>query len=196
MRDELRRTFGGERGWHQNLILEAGTSFTPASMDAEDAQFLLTSKFEVVEIARFLNLPPHLLRDLDRSTFSNHEQESLEYLSYSLLPWLKNIEQSINRQVIVQRNRFFCEFLLDELVRSDISSRYQAYSQAISVGWMSRNEVRSLENRNEEPGLDDYLVAQNMGTVQRNGAIQPNNRPQLPPGGTNGDALGRATPTR
>lgn len=180
MREEIQKVHSGDRGWASTMILEAGTKWESVSMSADDAEFLLTRKFEVIEIARWLNIAPHMLKDLERATFSNIEQQSLEFLQITMLPWFKNWEQAIMRDLVVQKNRFFAEFLVDGLVRADIKTRYDAYSTAINTGFMDRNEVRIKENLNRRDGLDKFLVDQNKAIVDKQGNVQPINQPATP----------------
>lgn len=181
MREELKKVHAGERGFGSTMILEAGTKWESVTMNSDDAEFLLTRKFEVVEIARWLNLAPHMLKDLERATFSNIEQQSLEFLQITMMPWFVNWEQAIMRDLIVQKNRFFAEFLVDGLVRADIKTRYDAYSTAVNTGFMDRNEVRIKENLNRRDGLDKFLVDQNKALVDDQGNVQPINKPQTSP---------------
>lgn len=177
MREEIKKVHSGDRGWASTMILEAGTKWESVSMNSDDAEFLLTRKFEVVEIARWLNIAPHMLKDLERATFSNIEQQSLEFLQITMMPWFINWEQAIMRDLIMQKNRFFVEFLVDGLVRADIKTRYDAYSTAINTGFMDRNEVRVKENLNRRDGLDKFLVDQNKAIVDNQGNVQPINQP-------------------
>ena len=160
------------------IILQGGATWMHTGMTAADAEFLLTRKFEITEIARWLNMQPHLLKDLERATFSNIEHQSLEFLQITMLPYFINWEQAILRDLIVQKNRFFAEFLVDGLVRADIVNRYSAYATGINTGFMTRNEARSKENWNKANGLDTFLVDQNKATVDKSGKITPVNKPE------------------
>ena len=160
------------------MILQGGATWMHTGMTAADAEFLLTRKFEITEIARWLNMQPHLLKDLERATFSNIEHQSLEFLQITMLPYFVNWEQAILRDLIVQKHRFFAEFLVDGLVRADIVNRYNAYATGINTGFMTRNEARGKENWNKAPGLDTYLVDQNKAIVDKTGKITPVNKPE------------------
>jgi HK97 family phage portal protein len=146
---------------HRIAILEEGMKWNRIGVTPEDAQMLESKKFQITEIARWFNMPPHLLKDLERATFSNIEEQSLEFVIYCLTPWLKRWEQQIQKDLISNKN-FFAEFLVDALLRGDIESRYNAYTQAIQNGIMSRNEARDKENLNPYPGGDEYMVPLNM----------------------------------
>lgn len=153
-----------KRGWeeahsglsnsHRVAVLEEGVEWQAIGIPPDDAQFLETRKYQVTEIARLFRVPPHMLADLDRATFSNIEHQSIEFVVYSLRPWLVRIEQSIKRDLMSgsERNEYFAEHLVDGLLRGDIASRYQAYSIGRQNGWLSADDVRNLENMNPLPG--------------------------------------------
>ena len=145
-----------------------------------DAQFLETRKFQVTEIARLFRVPPHMLADLDRATFSNIEHQSLEFVIHSLRPWLVRLEQGLQRQLLQGDVRFFAEFLVDGLLRGDIASRYTAYATGRQGGWLSANDIRGLENMNPIEGGDEYLVPLNMVPAGE-GAVraEERERPQI-----------------
>ena len=155
---------GGLSNAHRTAILEEGMSYREIGIPPEDAQFLETRKFQVADIARIYRVPPHMIGDLDRATFSNIEHQSIEFVVHSLRPWLVRWEQSINTTLLTesQRQSYFAEFLVDGLLRGDIQSRYQAYAVARQNGWMSANDVRRLENQNPIEDGDVYLVPLNM----------------------------------
>lgn len=145
-------------------ILEEGLTYQQIGVPPEDAQFLETRRFQVEEIARIYRIPPHMLADLEKATFSNIEQQSLEFVIHTVRPWLVRWEQEIHRALLLPRERkdFFAEFLVDGLLRGDIASRYQAYATARQNGWLSANDIRRLENMNAVDGGDIYLVPLNM----------------------------------
>ena len=145
-------------------ILEEGMKWTQIGIPPEDSQFLQTREFQIEEIARIFRIPPHMLGDLSRSTFSNIEHQSIEFVVHTIRPWLVRWEQAIAQQLLApeERGRFFAEFLVDGLLRGDTQSRYAAYATARQWGWMSANDVRELENQNPVDGGDEYLVPLNM----------------------------------
>lgn len=172
---------------HRTAILEEGMKIETIGMPPEDAQFLQTRKFQVNEIARLFRVPPHLLMDLERSTFSNIEHQGIEFVTHSLRPWLVNWEQEIYRSLLLERERvkYFAEHLVDGLLRGDISSRYQAYATARQNGWLSANDIRRIENMNPVSGGDAYLVPLNMveagGTRGESGEVRVVPTPPSPP---------------
>jgi HK97 family phage portal protein len=166
---ELRRSWeaahGGVDRANKTAILEDGITFQPIAVPNKDAQWIEARQFHVAELSRWLRIPPHKIGDLTRATFSNIEQQSIEYVVDCLQPWLVRWEQEIARKVIPARSQMFAEHLLDGLLRGDTETRYSAYRTAILSGWMSRNEARSLENMNPEDGLDRFLEPLNTGPV-------------------------------
>lgn len=160
LRESIQNQISGEN-IHSPLILEEGMTWKQLSVTPEDAQFLETRKFQVTDIARIFRIPPHMIGDLERATFTNIEHQSLNFVIHTIRPWLVRWEQAISRDLIAD-DEYFAEFLVDGLLRGDTKSRFEAYGKAITDGWLSRNEVRELENKNPQEGLDEYLVPLNM----------------------------------
>lgn len=172
LRERWRSMFaGGGRNKHKLAVLEEGMKYEPISLNPEDAQFLETRQFQLGDIARIYNVPPHMLGDLDRSTFSNIEHQGIEFVRYTLRPWAIRWEEELNRKLF-SRMDMYVEFDFDGMLRGDTQSRFAAYSQAIQDGWMSRNEVRRKENLEVVDGLDSMLVPLNMGVATEDGAVQ------------------------
>ena len=149
---------------HRVSILEEGMTLEKISIPPDDAQFLETRRFQLQEIARMYRIPPHMLADLERATFSNIEHQSLEFVMHTMRPWLVRWEQSIKHSLMLEKDRarFFPEFLVDGLLRGDIVARYGAYAQGRQNGWLSANDIRELENMNPVEGGDIYFVPLNM----------------------------------
>jgi HK97 family phage portal protein len=154
----------GLENQHKVAILEEGLDWVKIGIPPNDAQFLETRKFQKNEIASFFHIPPHMIGDLERATFSNIEEQALEFVVYTMRPWLVRWEQAINQKLLNpnERKEYFVEFLVDALLRGNFESRTRGYWQAIQGGWMSPNEVRDLENRNPREGGDEYLQPVNM----------------------------------
>ena len=147
------------------MLLEEGMTFEKVGMTSEDAQFVESRKFGINEVARIFRVPPHMIADLERATFSNIEHMNLEFLTYTMMPWLRRWEQVLNFDIIPpdERDRFYVEFNPAALLRGDIATRYSAYSTGRQWGWLSANDVRRLENMNSiGPEGDKYLVPSNM----------------------------------
>jgi HK97 family phage portal protein len=141
--------------------------YTPIGISPEQAQFLETRKFQINEIARIFRVPPHMVGDLEKSSFSNIEQQSLEFVKYTLEPWLVRWEQSMVRSLLTTEAKkdYFIKFNVDGLLRGDYQSRMSGYAVARQNGWMSANDIRELENLDqipEEEGGNLYLVNGNM----------------------------------
>lgn len=141
--------------------------YTPISISPEQAQFLETRKFQINEIARIFRVPPHMVGDLEKSSFSNIEQQSLEFVKYTLEPWLVRWEQSMMHSLLTpsEKQEYFIKFNVDGLLRGDYASRMSGYATARQNGWMSANDIRELENLDRIPaeeGGDLYLINGNM----------------------------------
>ncbi len=163
VRESWNATFGGSSNSNKVAVLEEGMKYTPISISPEQAQFLETRKFQINEIARIFRVPPHMVGDLEKSSFSNIEQQSLEFVKYTLDPWVVRWEQSICRSLLSkeEKTRYFVKFNLEGLLRGDYQSRMNGYATARQNGWMSANDIRELENLDKIPaesGGDLYLV--------------------------------------
>ena len=161
LKDGWRRAQGGGNN-HSVAVLEEGMDIKSISVSPEQAQFLQTRKFSITDIARIFRVPPHMIGDLEKATFSNIEHQSLDFVVHSLRPWLVRWEQAITRDLILQKRAFFAEHVVDGLLRGDVASRYNSYAIARQWGWLSVNEIRALENKNPIPGGDTYLQPLNM----------------------------------
>ena len=182
VRESWQSTFGGSGNANKIAVLEEGMKYTPIGISPEQAQFLETRKFQINEIARIFRVPPHMVGDLEKSSFSNIEQQSLEFVKYTLEPWLVRWEQSIQRTLFSpeEKKRYFAKFNVEGLLRGDYASRMTGYATARQNGWMSANDIRELENMDRIPtedGGDLYLINGNMLPLGNAGAFadtQPN----------------------
>lgn len=180
LESSLKNKYSGIGNAGKNLILEEGMSYTKIGMTSEDAQFIDSRKFGINEIARIFRVPPHMIAELDRATFNNIEHMSLEFLTYTMMPWIRRWEQILNFAVISpeEQDRYYIEFLPAALLRGDLKTRYEAYAVGRQWGWLSANDVRRAENMNSigDDG-DIYLVPTNMWPsdklVLTGGATQP-----------------------
>jgi HK97 family phage portal protein len=143
--------------WHMPKILSHGATWTPQTMAPEQAQFILSRKFTVTDIARWLGVPPHMIGDLDRATFTNIEHQGQEFVTYSLGPWLSLWEFAINDQLVLAPQTYYAEFTRDALVRGDIQTRWAAHVAAVNAGIKTVDEVREVENLNARGGPADEL---------------------------------------
>ena len=167
VRESWQHTFGGSGNANKVAVLEEGMKYTPIGISPEQAQFLETRKFQINEIARIFRVPPHMVGDLEKSSFSNIEQQSLEFVKYTLDPWLVRWEQSIYRTLFTEseKKELFVKFSVDGLLRGDYATRMSGYATARQNGWMSANDIRELENLDRIPaeeGGDLYLINGNM----------------------------------
>lgn len=152
---------------HRVRILEEGMDVTPLSVPPEEAQFLEGRKLQVTEIARAFGVPPHLIGDMERATFSNIEHQYMEFLQFSLGPYLRQIEQVIHTSLMTEAERkvYFVEHVRDSILQADTITRYQAHALGRQWGWLSVNDIRVLENMNPVADGDEYLVPLNMAAA-------------------------------
>lgn len=166
LKKDVRENYAGLKNAGVPMILEEGLQFKEVTMKLSDAQFIESKRFTKEEIASLYRVPLHLIQDLSRSTNNNIEQQSLEFIIYTMLPWFKRWEENLNLQLLTaedrKKNRYF-EFKLDGLLRGDAKTRAEAYAVARQWGWMSVNDIRRLENMNDiGPKGDIYLTPANM----------------------------------
>lgn len=185
LRESWENTFGSSAAAGRVAILEEGVQYTPISINPEEAQFLQTRKYQTEEIARIFRVPLHLLGDLDHATFSNVENQSLDYVKFTLMPWVRRIEMSLNRRLLSEKEKkeYYFKFNLDSLMRGDHESRMKGFAVARQNGWMNMNEIRALENLPpvpEELGGDAYLVNGNMVQVKDAGLVYVERRGRPP----------------
>jgi HK97 family phage portal protein len=154
-------------------VLEGGLKYTPLSVSPEEAQFLQTRKFQLNEIARIFRVPPHMIGDLEKSSFSNIEQQSLDFVKHCINPWVTRWEQAMWQNLLSpseQRSGLYIKFNLDGLMRGDYETRMKGYSIGIQNGFFSPNDIRRLEEMDEIPaeeGGDAFLVNGNMKSVKK-----------------------------
>ena len=175
LRESWNSLFQGSSNSHKIAILEEGLKYQPIGISPNEAQFLETRKFQIDEIARIFRVPPHMVGDLDKSSFSNIEQQSLEFVKYTLDPWVTRWEQAIHRSLLLEseKKEYFAKFNVDGLLRGDYQSRMNGYSVGIQNGFLSPNDIRSLENMDLIPdnlGGNLYLVNGSMQKLSDAGA--------------------------
>jgi len=183
VRSSWNAAYGGSANSGKIAVLEEGMKYTPISISNEQAQFLETRKFQINEIARIFRVPPHMVGDLEKSSFSNIEQQSLEFVKYTLDPWVIRWEQSLSRALFTadEKKQYFFKLNVEGLLRGDYQSRMNGYSTARQNGWMSANDIRELENMDRIPsedGGDLYLVNGNMMPLEKAGAAYSENTTQ------------------
>ena len=163
IRENWMNAYGGASNAHKVAVLEEGMQYKPISLPPEDSQFLSTREFGVEEICRIFRVPPHMVQDLKRATFSNIEHQSIDFVVHTLDPWLVRIEKAIVTDLLVEEEKdlFFPKFNVDGLLRGDYKSRMDGYSIGISTGIISPNEARRKENMQplpEDEGGDFHIV--------------------------------------
>jgi len=163
LRESWNETFGGSRNAGKVAILEEGLHFNPISMSPQDSQLLETRQYQLTEIARIFRIPPHMLADLSKATFSNIEHESLEFVKYTLTPWICRWESSLSDALLSreEQKKYEIRFNVDGLLRGDYKSRMEGYAVGINNGFMCPNDVRRLEGFDlipEEKGGNNFLV--------------------------------------
>ncbi|WP_138203716.1 phage portal protein [Haloimpatiens lingqiaonensis] len=176
IRDSWNSVYQGTSNAHRVAVLEEGMKFSPIGIPPEQAQFLETRKYQTEEICRIFRVPPHLVGDLERATFSNIEHQSISFVVHTIRPWLVRIEQSINKSLFTdeEKKKYFVSFVVEGLLRGDYESRMRGYSIGIQNGFMSPNDIRRLENLNpipSEEGGNTYMVNGNMLKLKDVGAF-------------------------
>lgn len=188
LRESWNKVYQGTRNSHKVAVLEEGLKYHSIGIAPEDAQFLETRKYQVNEICRIFRVPPHLVGDLERATFSNIEHQSIEFVQHTIRPWLVRWEQEISRSLLDESERllYFARFNVDGLLRGDYKSRMEGYAIGRQNGWLSINDIRRLEDMSLVPadnGGDDYLVNGNMTAAK------------IEEGGNDGEKQGEQTGT-
>ena len=180
VRDSWNAVYQGTRNAHKVAVLEEGKSYKQIGIPPEEAQFLETRKFQINEIARLFRIPPHMVGDLEKSSFSNIEQQSLEFVKYTLDPWVVRFEQALKKSLLLpeEKKTHFIKFNVDGLLRGDYQSRMNGYAIGRQNGWLSTNDIRELEELNPIPpeeGGDLYLINGNMTKLKDAGGFMKDN---------------------
>ena len=162
LRTSLKEKYEGLKESGKPMLLEEGLKFKQISVSNNDSQFLESRKFQKAEIASIFRIPPHLINDLENATFTNIGQQSTEFATYTMTPWVQRFEEPLN--IILQSidPSLYVEFNMNALVRGDIATRYEANSKAIQGSWKTPNEVRVQEGLNPIAGLDEVLIPLNL----------------------------------
>jgi len=185
LREAIEITHRGPDNAGGTMLLENGMTWVPIGIPPEDAQFLETRKFQVSEISRWYNIPPHKLRDLERATFSNITEQQIEAVQDCILPWTIRLEQEANMKLLSARSpSAYTKMKLSGLLRGDTKTRFEAYKTGLLNGWMSPDEIRELEDMNPLPGGQGkiYLVPGNEVPLDRAGEQMVSDQPALPAG--------------
>ena len=183
VRDSWNDVYRGSNNAHKVAVLEEGMKYQQIGIPPEEAQFLETRKFQINEIARLYRIPPHMVGDLEKSSFSNIEQQSLEFVKYTLDPWVIRWEQALQRSLFLpkEKTEYFIKLNVDGLLRGDYQSRMNGYAIGRQNGWLSSNDIRLLEDLNPIPDVEGgnlYLINGNMTKLKDAGAFAKGNEPQ------------------
>jgi len=175
VKDSWNTAYQGSKNAHRVAVLEEGMHYKQVGIPPEQAQFLETRKFQLNEIARIFRVPPHMIGDLEKSSFNNIEQQSIEFVKYTLNPWVVRWEQALQQSLLLpsEKSTLFIKMNVDGLMRGDYVKRMNGYSVGRQNGWLSSNDIRELENMNRIPaeeGGDLYLVNGNMLPLKDAGA--------------------------
>jgi HK97 family phage portal protein len=182
VRDSWNEVYRGANNAHKVAVLEEGMKYQQIGIPPEEAQFLETRKFQINEIARLYRIPPHMVGDLEKSSFSNIEQQSLEFVKYTLDPWVIRWEQALQRSLLLpkEKTEYFIKLNVDGLLRGDYQSRMSGYSIGRQNGWLSANDIREMEDMNsipEDEGGNLYLINGNMTKLKDAGLFAGKTQP-------------------
>lgn len=179
--------WSGLHNSHKIQTLEGGMTFKPISPPPEDVQLLMTRTFSVQEICRLMRVPPHMVADLTKSAFTNIEQQSLDFVTYTMLPYLKRWENTGNQKLFrpSEVGKLFIRFNFEGLLRADSAARAALYAVFLDKGVMARNEARALENlpRSGDEGMDSFTVQSQMVPIEKLGQEPAKPTPVTPPTG-------------
>jgi HK97 family phage portal protein len=175
IRESFESKFAGVLNSGKAFVLEGGMTVEQVGMSSEDAQFLQSRQFSVVEIARWFRVPPTMVGDMTRVSYSSSESEMQLFAMHSLVPWCANFEAEFNKKLFPDRTQFFAKFDVNSIVRGDLQSRYSAYSQGLTAGFLTVADVRLAENLPFIDGTDKLNRPANMmpHTGETNADVQP-----------------------
>jgi len=157
----------GVKHHHRTALIDQGMKVHSLGIPQKDAQFIESRKFNVTDVARWFNIPPHKLKDLEKATFSNIEEQNIDFVQDTMMPWIINFEQTANWKLIGRNNtRQFLKLNLNGLLRGDTEARGKWYKERFNMGSLSINELRALEDENGiGPDGDKYFMQMNMSTI-------------------------------
>lgn len=176
LRESIDGTHQGVRKSHKNMILEEGMKWDQITIPQDDAQFIESRKFQITEVARWYGVPPHKLMEMEQATFSNIEEQNIEFTTDGLLPWIKRLEIEANIKLVARRNRgkVVTKLKLNALLRGDSGARSVYYKEMRDMGALNANEIREFEDMNPiGPEGEKYLVQLNLTTLDKIGEDEP-----------------------
>ena len=169
LKEDLGKNYMGMQNSGKPMLLEAGLKFERITIPNNDSQFLETRKFQKEEIASIFRVPMHMINSLENATFSNIEHQSLEFVQFTMLPWIKKIEQAFMMLLLSEKEqmKYSIKFNVDTLLRGDYKTRTEGYKTMQLMGNLTINEVRALENMNSIGKEGDVRYVQmNMTSVE------------------------------
>ena len=171
LKDDFNKNYAGVVNAGKFIILEEGTKANIFTRDMEKTQNLESRKFAIQEVCRIFGVPPHLCMDMENATFSNIEQQSLEFVRDCINPLTVRLEQTLSKDLLTneEKQKYYFHFNLNGLMRADFGTRMAGYATARQNGWMSANDIRELEDMNRIPadeGGDAYLCNGNMISLE------------------------------
>ncbi len=165
-KESWEKSYAGVMNQHKVAFLEEGTKYTQVGRDLDKSQALESRKFQILEICRAFGVPPHKVFDLERATFSNIEQQNIEFVQDSIDPMAVRIEQTIYKDLLTtaEQRSFYAKFFVNGLLRGDTATRTAYYHNARQDGWMNADEIRALEDMNniEDGSGQIYAINGNM----------------------------------
>lgn len=167
LREDWQSRQAGPENWHKTPILHGGMEWVQTGMNHSDADLVNQLYWSAEDVARFFNVPLHMIQLMTKSTSwgSGLEEMAVGFVTYTLMPWASNWEQMITKRLMVAPQTYFAEFLMDSLMRGKLLDRYQAYAAGRQWGWLSVNDVRRLENMNPVDDGDGYMQPLNMTEI-------------------------------
>jgi HK97 family phage portal protein len=171
LKASLTEEYSGLGKSHRLMLLDEDMKLVNVGIPPEDSQFLESRQFQITEIARWFNLPPHKLKDLTRSSFNNIESEQISFVTDSILPWLIGIEQFYNTQLLTENEQWkenlYFKHNVEGLLRGNAEARAKYYQAMWNVGAMSINEIRGKEDMDPIEGGDDHFVPLNYVPIRK-----------------------------
>ena len=167
LRDSFQVEHAGLGNAHKVGVLEEGVDWVETGMSNQDAELIAQLDWSAADIARFFNVPLHMIQLMTKTTSwgSGIEEMGIEFVTFTLLPWIRNWEQLIQARLVLAPQAYFAEFLVDSLMRGKLNDRYAAYAIGINNSWLNPNDVRRLENMNPIPNGDEYRGPLNMAPL-------------------------------
>lgn len=173
-RKQVKNTYSGLGKHHRVMLLEDGMKFDRITAPPNEGQMYESRQFQVIEICRFFNVPPHKVMDMSRATWGNMEESNIQFVNDSLLPHLINNQQSIYQTLLFdfeKRDGLYAEYDLNNLLRGRLQDRFESYAKARQWGWLNVNEIRAKENMSSiGPQGDIYIEPLNMQEAGKGGS--------------------------